>query len=113
VSNWGFFWDPLRGKTSLSRVIVVYGIVGSLAYGALALLFDVTDERSMWVYNIGGLILTIYVTIATYQCARNCHSVWMRNLVRVSAVLSLLLLPLLTYVVLSGAIDLTSLRGEQ
>lgn len=113
MRNWAFFWDPLRGKTSVGRVIGVYGILGSLLYGALALLFDLTNERIMWIYNAGGLLLSVYVTIATYQCARNCRTVFMRNLIRVSAVLSLLLLPLLTYIALTGAIDLTSLRGEQ
>jgi hypothetical protein len=112
MTGWSFFWDPLKGKTSLGRVIGVYGILGSVVYGAAALLFDVTNERAMWIYNIGGLLFTVYVTIATYQCARNCRTVWMRNLVRVSAVLSLLLLPLLAYIAASGAIDLTSLRGE-
>ncbi len=94
-------------------MIGVYGILGSVLYGALALLFDVTNERAMWIFNAGGLLLTVYVTIATYQCARNCRTVWMRNLIRVSAVVSLLLLPFLTYVALTGAIDLSSLRGEQ
>lgn len=111
--NWGFFWDPLRGKTPIGRVIGVYGILGSFIYSALGLLFDVTDERMMWIYSIGGGLFTVYVTIATYQCAQNCRTAWMRRLVRVSAVLSLLLLPVLTYVALTGAIDLTSLRGEQ
>jgi hypothetical protein len=114
VGRWrSFFEDPLRGKTSLSSVIWLYGILGSVIYGAIGLLFDVGNERAMQAYTILGLLYSIYVTVATYQSAVTCKSAGMRRLVRVCAVLSLLLLPLLAYLDLSGALDLTSLRGEQ
>lgn len=32
--------DPLRGKTSLGRVVWVYGLLGSLVYSAFGLLLD-------------------------------------------------------------------------
>jgi hypothetical protein len=103
--------DPLRGKSTLGRVIWWYGIVGSLLYSALGLLIDVESVRAMQVYTIGGLILSVYVTIATYQCAASMRSSFGRNFVRVSALLSLALLPLIAYLALSGALTLTSLGG--
>jgi hypothetical protein len=103
--------DPLRGKTTLGRVIGWYGIVGSLLYSALGLFIDVESERAMQAYTIGGLILTVYVTIATYRCAASLRSSLGRNLVRVSALLSLALLPILAYLALSGALTLTGLGG--
>ena len=103
--------DPLRGKTSLGRVIGWYGIVGSLVYSAFGLLIDVESDRAMRVYTLGGLIFSVYVTIATYRCAASMRSSFGRNLVRISALLSLALLPLLAYLALSGALTLTSLGG--
>jgi hypothetical protein len=112
-NRWRFITDPLRGKIPVSRVIWLYGIVGSLVYGVIGLLFDVTDERGMRIYTIGGLIFTVYVTVATYQCAVSVRSTFLRRLVRVSAVLTLLLLPVLTYFSLFGVLELTGLRGEE
>jgi hypothetical protein len=103
--------DPLRGKTTLGRVIGWYGIVGSVVYSALGLLIDVESERAMRAYTVGGLIYSVYVTIATYRCAASLRSSFGRNFVRVSALLSLALLPLLAYLALSGALALTGLGG--
>jgi hypothetical protein len=103
--------DPLRGKSTLGRVIGWYGIVGSLVYSAFGLLIDVESVRAMQAYTIGGLLLSVYVTIATYRCAASMRSPFGRNFVRVSALLSLALLPLLAYLALSGALTLTSLGG--
>jgi len=68
-------WDPLRGKTSLNRVFWLYGVAGSAIYSVIGALFDVTNSLAMRIYVIGGLIFSIYVTVATYQCAGNCKSV--------------------------------------
>jgi hypothetical protein len=103
--------DPLRGRATLGRVIGWYGIVGSLIYSALGLLIDVESERAMQAYTIGGLIFSVYVTIATYRCAASMRSSFGRNIVRVSALLSLALLPIFAYLALSGALTLTSLGG--
>jgi hypothetical protein len=103
--------DPLRGKTTLGRVIGWYGIVGSLLYSALGLFIDVESERAMRAYTLGGFIFTVYVTIATYRCAASLQSSFGRNFVRVSALLSLALIPLLAYLAFSGALTLTGLGG--
>jgi hypothetical protein len=105
--------DPLRGKTTLGHVIWWYFVVGSLIYSALGLLIDVESERAMQAYTIGGLIYSVYVTIATYRCAASMRSAFGRNFVRVSAILSLALLPVLAYLALSGALTLTSLGGAE
>ncbi|HTV95355.1 MAG TPA: hypothetical protein VME42_05115 [Steroidobacteraceae bacterium] len=110
-NRWAFLTDPLKGKTPLGRVIWLYGIVGSFAYSALGLFFDVTDERALLLYSVGGLLYTVYVTIATYRCAGSVKSALLRNLVRASAVLTLLLLPLLAYLSFSGVLALSSLGG--
>jgi hypothetical protein len=103
--------DPLRGKTGLGRVVWLYGIAGSLLYSAFGLFIDLENTRAMQLYTIGGLIFSVYVTIATYQCAASMRSAFARNLVRISALLSLALLPVFAYFALSGALTLTSLGG--
>lgn len=108
-----FICEPLQGRTSLSRVFWLYGIAGSVIYSLVGMLIDADNEVAFRIYTVGGLVLTAYVTIATYRCAGNCRSAGLARLVRISAVLSLLLLPLLAYLAFSGALALTSLRGEQ
>jgi hypothetical protein len=109
VTRW--IMDPLRGNTSFGSVLGWYGVVGSLVYSALGLLVDVESERAMRVYAVGGLIYSVYVTVATYRCAVSLRSPFTRNLVRVSALLSLVLLPILAYLASSGALALTGLAG--
>lgn len=103
--------DPLRGKTSFGSVLGWYGVVGSLVYSAVGLLIDVENERAMQLYAAGGVLFSIYVSIAMYRCAVSLRSPFMRNFVRVSAVLSLALLPVLAYLASSGALTLTGLAG--
>lgn len=110
-SRWRWITEPLEGKVSLGRVIWWYGIVGSLLYSALGLLIDVEDAPAMMAYSVGGLIFTAYVTFATYRCAGSLRSAFARTLVRISAVLTLALLPLIAYLGYSGALTLTSLGG--
>jgi hypothetical protein len=106
-----FLTEPLEGKTPLGRVILVYGVLGSILYSAAGLLLDPGNELSFRLYTIGGLIYTVYVTVATYRCAVTVKSVMLRRLTKVSAVATLILLPFLAYLSLSGALTLTSLGG--
>jgi hypothetical protein len=105
--------DPLQGRTAIGTVIWVYGFLGSLAYSLLGVLFVSAGQTWGRVYTIGGALYTLYVTLATYQCARNCKTALGRRTVRFCAVLTLLLLPLFTYLEWSGALELTSLRGTE
>ena len=114
MSVWTAIKDPIQGKTSLSRVFWVYGVLGSIVVSAVGLLFDSSNEFAMRVYALLGLVFSIYITVATYQCAGNCGSKVLARIVRVSAVISLVLLPLLAYWELSGGLDLalSTLRDE-
>jgi hypothetical protein len=114
VSLWAAIRDPLQGKVSLSKVIWLYGLGGSLIVSALGLLLP-TSEVARRSYVVFGLVFSVYVTIATYQCARNCQSKTLAWFVRICAVLSLVLLPVFAYLDFTGALELalTGLRGEQ
>jgi hypothetical protein len=100
-----FLKEPLEGKTSLSRVFWLYGIVGSLLFGSIELFLNPENQFVMRVYSILGLFFGLYVTLATYRCAKNARSPFVARLVRVCAVISIVLLPVLTYLELTGALD--------
>ena len=108
-----FLAEPLQGKTSLTQVFWLYVVVGSLLYGALELFIDPGRVWLNRAYIIVGLLFSVYVTVATYQCAGNCGSPWLAKLVRVSAVISLLLLPVAAYLELSGALSMSLLQDLQ
>lgn len=110
-----FLSEPLQGKTSLARVFWLYGVVGSLLYGALELLLGAADDTVTRIYVVVGLLLSAYVTVATYQCAGNCRWKSLSGFTRVAAVISLLALPLLGYLELTGALGayLSTVSGEQ
>jgi hypothetical protein len=108
-----FVKEPLEGKTSLSRVFWLYGIFGSFLYGCLEFFLNPENQFVMRVYTIGGLIFTVYVIVGTYRCANNCKTPWVARAARVSAIISLLLLPVLTYLELSGAVTVADLLGGQ
>ena len=100
-----FFRAPLEGRLSVSKVFWVYGVIGSLLYGCLEFIIDPSNSFLMRAYTIGGFLYSAYVIVGTYRCAVNCKTPRMARFVRVSCVISLLLLPFLTYMELSGALD--------
>ncbi len=105
-----FFEAPLHGKVTVSRVFWLYGIVGSLVYGLLEFLIDPANVFLMRLYSVGGLLYTLYVILATHRSAVNCKSTRMASFVRISCVASLLILPLIAYLDLSGSLSL-DIRG--
>jgi hypothetical protein len=107
-----FLKDPLLGKTSLSRVIWLYFVVGSLLYGAIELFLNPENVVLMRLYMIGGVILQLYVIVAVYRCAGNCKSPLLARMARISAVISLLLVPVFVYLDLTGSLTLSSLGVE-
>ena len=114
MSVWTAVKEPLQGKTSLARVFWIYGVLGSVAVSALGLLLDPGNELARRAYVVFGLLFSIYVTIATYQCCANCRSKAMTRFVRISAIVTLVLLPVLAYLDFTGALDtLITLGGEQ
>lgn len=110
-----FLTDPLQGKTSLTKVFWLYGVLGSVLLGAFGLALDPGSEFILKAYGVIGLLFSVYVTVATYRCAGNCKSRILAGFVRFSAVVSLLLLPVFAYLDYSGAIDqfLSTMGGEQ
>ncbi len=108
-----FIKEPLEGKTSLSRVFWLYGMLGSLLYGSVELFLNAENQFVMRVYTILGLFFTVYVIVATYRCAKNCKSAWAARAARVGAVISLLLLPVFAYLDLTGALTVADLLGGQ
>ena len=114
MNLWPALTDPLQGKTSLSTVVWGYGLLGSILYGAIELFLDPGNEFAMRAYSVGGLLFSIYVTVATYRCAGNCRSQSLARLVRISALISLVLLPVFAYLEFTGALDLalSNVGGE-
>src|SRR5579859_6353736 len=100
-----FVQAPLEGKLSVSRVFWLYGVVGSLAYGLLEFFINPANALLMRLYTVGAYAYSAYVIIGTYRCAVNCRTLGMARFVRISAILSLLLLPVFLYFELSGALD--------
>jgi hypothetical protein len=100
-----FFEVPLQGKLTVARVFWVYGIAGSLVYGLLEFLIDPANVLLARLYSIGGILYTAYVIVATHRSAVNCKSQRMASFVRISCVLSLLLLPLIAYLELTGTLS--------
>jgi hypothetical protein len=111
---WTAIKEPLQGKTSLSKVFWVYGILGSILVSAVGLLFDPGNQFAMRCYILFGLAFSVYVTVATYRCAGNCQSQSLARLVRISAIISLVALPVFAYLEFTGALDLafSNLGGE-
>ena len=108
-----FVKEPLRGKTSLSKVFWLYGVLGSLLFGSLELFLNPENQFVMKAYTIVGLIYSVYVTIGVYRCAHNSRSRWMARSARIGAIITLVLLPVLTYLDLTGALGIADLLGGQ
>jgi hypothetical protein len=110
-----FLEEPLRGKTSLSKVFWLYGVLGSVLVSAMGLAFDPANRFATRAYILFGLLFSVYVTVGTYQCAGNCGSKVLAQFVRFSAVISLVVLPVFAYLEFTGALEvaLSSLTGEQ
>ena len=104
-----FLKEPLEGKTSLSKVVWLYGILGLLLFSSVELFLNPESQFVMRIYSILGLFFGIYVTLATYRCAKNSKSPLMARFVRVAAVITLVLLPVLTYFELTGALTVANL----
>jgi hypothetical protein len=108
-----FVQAPLQGKLSVSRVFWLYGVVGSLIYGLLEFFIDPANVFLMRLYTVGAYAYSAYVIVGTYRCAVNCRTAGMARFVRISAIVSLLLLPVLMYFELSGALEGELSKFEQ
>ncbi|MGO9513955.1 MAG: hypothetical protein ACLP2F_09980 [Steroidobacteraceae bacterium] len=115
MSAWTAIRDPLQGKTSLSRVFWLYGVAGSVLVSAMGLLISPSNGSAGRLYDVFGFIFSVYVTVATYRCAGNCQSKSLARFVRISALISLAVLPVFAYLEFTGALDLAAItmQGEQ
>jgi hypothetical protein len=107
LNVWPAVTNPLRGRTSLARVVWVYGLLGSVLVSLVGLFLDTGNEPVMRIYAVFGLLYSVYVAVATWRCAANCRSAFWAVMARISAVLSLLLLPVFAYLEWAGALDLS------
>ena len=109
-----FLKEPLQGKTSLSRVFWLYGVVGSILYGSIELFLnpgkpmghaDLCDRRSSrhGLRHRRHISMRRELQIAGGGADRRA----------ISAVISLLLLPVLAYLDFTGTLTLTDLMGGQ
>ena len=107
-----FIQAPLLAKLSVTRVFWVYGVAGSLVYGVLEFFIDPGNTFLMRTYTLGGCLYSAYVIVGTYRCSVNCSTEGMARFVRISSIISLLVLPILTYLELSGVFssDLSQLE---
>jgi len=116
MSTWTALKEPLQGKTSLARVFWIYGVLGSVLVSAMGLFIDLGNEFLMQAYTLFGVAFTVYVTLATYKCAGNCQSKVMAQFVRVSTLVSVIvILPIFAYLYFTGALGaaVATLGGEQ
>lgn len=98
--------DPLSGKTSLGRAFWLYGLVGSIVFLAIGLLFPPTPV-GLGVYGILSLIVGILQTVILWRCAPNARSALVRRLVRLIIVAGLILAPVVVYLYFAYAEYLT------
>ena len=108
-----FIQAPLEAKLSVARVFWLYGVTGSLLYGVVEFFIDPGNTFLMRMYTLGGCLYSAYVIVGTYRCSVNCSTERMARFVRVSSIVSLILLPILTYFELSGAFSTNLSQLEQ
>jgi hypothetical protein len=63
--------EPLRGKTSLWKVIWIYGFGASVVYTLLGWMFVPETPLGITVYFLFGLALGILQSVMLWQCAYN------------------------------------------
>jgi len=96
--------DPLQGKTPLWQVAILYSAIGGGVLAVIGSFVARLGDTPMRIFMIAGLAYSTYVVIAVYRCADNCPWPALGRLVRLSAAISLLLIPIAVYLTLSGTI---------
>jgi hypothetical protein len=90
--------DPLRGKTSLWKVIWIYGFTASVVYTVLGWLFVPETPTGIGVYVLAGLALGIVQSVMLWKCAYNSRYPAAGRLLRLVVLVGLLTIPLMLYV---------------
>jgi hypothetical protein len=91
--------EPLRGKTSLWKVIWIYGFGASVVYTLLGWVFAPETPLGVGLYFVLGLALGVVQSVMLWQCAYNSRFPAAGRLLRALVVIGLLLVPLMLYVV--------------
>jgi hypothetical protein len=90
--------EPLRGKTSLWKVIWIYGFGASVIYTLLGWIFAPETPLGITLYFLFGVALGIVQSVMLWQCAYNSKFPAAGRLLRVVVVVGLLMIPLMLYV---------------
>ena len=99
-----FFADPVRGATSLWKVVWLYSVVGGAVLSLIGLALLPLGADVALVFSLICLCYGAYVTVATFQCALNCPWPPLGRLLRACCFLSLLAIPYFTYLILVGGL---------
>lgn len=95
---WRFLTEPLRGAWPLARAVWIYGCGVSIAYLLIEPLFT-ASSLAHGVYYALGLVLAVLQSVIIWRCSYNARSPtygrFLRALIVVGAVLTLLVLYLL------------------
>ena len=95
---WSALTDPLRGKTSLWKVIWIYGFGVSVVYSVLGLLVPETP-LGIGVYVLLGLLLGVVQSAMLWKCAYNSKFPAAGRWLRIMVIVGLVAMPLMLYVV--------------
>lgn len=97
--------DPLRGKTSLRTVFWGYGVVPSIVLSLLQSVVDPADGPLWTALLAVSVLVSCYQLAALWQCAPNAKSAFVRGFTRASVIVSVLLLPVLIYLLWQFPMD--------
>ena len=91
--------DALSGKASLARAFWIYGFGVSVAYSLIGAFVDLQSPLALSIYFALGLVLGLAQTVILWRCAYNSPSKFLGRLVRTAIVVSIIMVPLMLYLV--------------
>ena len=100
--------DPLRGTTPLWKVAILYSVVGGGVLELVGLLIAPVGPIATRAFALVALAYGAYVTLASYRCAGNCPWPQLSRLVRLCCLVSLIAVPFIAYLILTGGVALAT-----
>jgi hypothetical protein len=101
---WRVIADPIRGVTPLWKVAVLYSIVGGGILSIAIRIAATAGDAALRTFGLVAFAYSAYITVAIYRCAGSCGSPRLAWIIRIAAALSLLSLPFLAYLFLTGRV---------
>jgi hypothetical protein len=101
---WRFIADPIRGVTPLWKVAVFYSIAGGGILSVAMQIAELADPVALRLLGLLALGYAAYVTVAIFRCAGNSRAPQLASVIRIAAGLSLIMLPFLTYLIVTGRV---------